>query len=57
MKTYEFKVCFGEGRWAQGVYAVEAEDEEMATDMALSEICQKLADVLPELDIEVTVEL
>ena len=57
MKTYEFKVCFGEGRWANGVYSVQAEDEDMATDMALSEICQKLSDVLPELDIEVTVEL
>ena len=57
MKTYEFNVCFGEGRWANGTYSVEAEDEEMATDMALQEICQKLYAVLPELDIEVTVEL
>ena len=57
MKEYDFKVCFGEGRWANGVYSVQAEDEEMATNMALSEICQKLSDVLPELDIEVTVEL
>lgn len=57
MKTYEFKVCFGEGRWANGTYSVEAEDEDMAVDMALSEICEKLSNVLPELDIEVTVEL
>lgn len=57
MREYEFKVCFGEGRWANGVYTVQAEDEDMATDMALSEICQKLSDALPELDIEVTVEL
>ena len=57
MKTYEFKVCFGDGRWANGVYSVEAEDEDMATEMALTEICQKLYAVLPELDIEVTVEL
>ena len=57
MREYNFKVCFGEGRWANGVYSVQAEDEDMATDMALSEICQKLSDVLPELDIEVTVEL
>ena len=57
MKTYEFKVCFGDGRWAGGVYSVQAENEEMATDMALSEICDKLYAVLPELDIEVTVEL
>lgn len=57
MKTYDFKVCFGDGRWAQGVYSVQAEDEDMATEMALTEICQKLYAVLPELDIEVTVEL
>lgn len=57
MKTYSFKVCFGEGRWANGVYTVQAEDEDMATQIALQEICQKLYDVLPELDIEVTVEL
>ena len=57
MKTYDFKVCFGEGRWANGVYSVEAEDEDMAVEMALTEICQKLYAVLPELDIEVTVEL
>ena len=57
MREYNFKVCFGEGRWANGVYSVQAENEDMATDMALSEICQKLSDVLPELDIDVTVEL
>ena len=57
MREYDFKVCFGEGRWANGVYSVQAEDEDMATEMALTEICQKLSDVLPELDIEVTVEL
>ena len=55
MKTYEFKVCFGEGRWANGTYSVEAEDEDMATEMALTEICKKLYDAFPELDIEVTV--
>lgn len=57
MKEYNFKVCFGEGRWANGVYSVQAEDEDMATDMALSEICEKLYNILPELDIEVSIEL
>lgn len=57
MKEYNFKVCFGEGKWANGVYSVQAEDEDMATDMALSEICEKLYNILPELDIEVSVEL
>lgn len=57
MQEYDFKVCFGEGRWANGVYTVKAEDEDIATSLALSEICKKLYSVLPELDIEVTVEL
>ena len=57
MKIYDFKVCFGDGRWAGGIYSVKAENEEVATCIALQEICQKLYDVLPELDIEVTVEL
>jgi hypothetical protein len=57
MQVYNFKVCFGEGRWADGVYSVEAENEDMATEIVLQEICQKLYAVLPELDIEVTVEL
>ena len=57
MKTYKFKVCFGEGRWADGVYEVQAYDKDIATSIALQEICDKLYAVLPELDIEVTVEL
>lgn len=57
MKKYNFNVCFGEGRWANGVYSVQAESEDMATQIALSEICKKLYEALPELDIEVTVEL
>lgn len=57
MKNYKFKVCFGEGRYANGVYTVKAENEEKATEIALSEICSKLYLVLPDLDIEVTVDL
>ena len=55
--TYEFRVCFGEGRYAKGTYKVKAITEQEATDSALSEICKKLYDVLPELDIEVSVQL
>ena len=57
MKEYNFNVCFGEGRWAKGTYSVAAECEEDAVEMALNEICRKLYEALPELDIEVTVEL
>ena len=57
MREYNFKVCFGDGRLANGVYSVEADCEEMATEIALTEICQKLYKALPELDIEVSVAL
>lgn len=55
--NYEFKVCFGEGRYANGTYSAKATSEEEAIDVALSEICSKFNSVLPELDIEVSVEL
>ena len=57
LKKYEFKVSFGEGRYAKGTYTVKAFTEAEATDLALTEICKKLYDALPELDIEVSVEL
>ena len=55
--TYKFRVCFGGGRYAKGTYKVEAFTESEATDLVLSEICKRLYYVLPELDIEVSVEL
>lgn len=57
LKKYEFKVSFGEGRNANGTYSVKATSEEEAIDIALSEICNKLNSILPELDIEVSVEI
>ena len=57
MKTYNFKVCFGEGRHADGLYSVQAENEDMAYDIALREICDKLYAALPDLGIEVQVDL
>ena len=57
LKQYELNVSFGEGRNANGTYSVKATSEEEAIDIALSEICSKLNSVLPELDIEVSVEV
>jgi hypothetical protein len=57
MKTFNFKVCFGEGRYADGLYSVQAESEDVAYDVALKEICDKLYAALPDLDIEVQVDL
>ena len=54
--TFYFKVSFGEGREANGLYEVDALSEVEAQDKALEEICSKLYHALPELDIEVTVE-
>lgn len=56
-KDYFFKVSFCHGQNAIGDYMVTAENEEAATDKALREICDKLYSVLPELSIDVTVEL
>lgn len=55
-RTFYFKVSFGEGKEANGLYEVEALSEIEAQDRALEEICSKLYHALPELDIEVTVE-
>lgn len=57
MKTFNFKVCFGEGRYADGLYSVQAENEDVAYDVALKEICDKLYAALPDLGIEVQVDL
>lgn len=57
LKQYGLKVSFGEGKFANGTYSVKAISEEEAIDIALSEICSKLNSVLPELDIEVSVEI
>lgn len=60
MKEYRFKVNFGEGRVANGEYTVSANNEEEATDMALSEIRSGINSVVrlfPDLGIEVSVEI
>ena len=54
---YSFRVSFGEGRYADGLFVTTADSEDEACDHALSEICDRLNMVLPELDIEVSVEL
>lgn len=56
-RSFYFTVSFGEGREANGYYEVEAFSEAEAQDKALEEICSKLYQALPELDIEVTVKL
>ena len=57
MKEYTFKVRLCGGYESDGNVVVEAENEDIAYDMALNYVCDKLADALPELGIDVTVEL
>ena len=57
MKEYCFNVSFGYGQYANGTYDVIAKNEDEAIGTALREICSKLYNALPDLDIEVSVEL
>ena len=54
---FNFAVTFCDGYKADGTYTVKAQTESEAQDKALQEICEKLYKALPELDIEVSVEL
>lgn len=54
---YRFKVSLCDGVWVGGTYTVKAVSESEAQEKALTEICDKLYRTLPELDIEVSVEL
>ena len=56
-KEYRFAVTLCDGYMAKGTYIVNAKTEEEAQEKALTEICNKLYSVLPELDIEVSVSL
>lgn len=57
LRKFKLRVCFGEGKYAKGFYVVKAFTESEAIDLALTEICKKLHSVLPELDIEVSVQI
>lgn len=56
-KEYTFKVRLCDGYLCGGVVTVKANNEDDACQQALDYICTKLNAVLPELDIEVSVEL
>ena len=56
-KEYKFNVRLCDGYYSDGTYTVMAQTEEEAQDKALQEICEKLYKALPELGIEVSVEL
>lgn len=57
MKKYIYKVRLCDGCYCNGNIAVKADDEEDAYDMAMDYILITLANALPELGIDVDIEL
>lgn len=56
MNKYNFEVGLNEGYYC-GFVTVEAENSDVAEDMALDYVCERLSAALPELYIEVSVRL
>lgn len=56
MKEYKYKVCLCDGQWCDGYVTVNGDTELEACDNALNYVATKLADVLPELGIEVSIK-
>lgn len=57
MKGYIYKVCLCDGHYCNGSIAVEAETEEEAYNNAMDYVLTRLASSLPELGIDVSIEL
>lgn len=57
MKEYIYKVCLCDGHYCNGNIVVNADDEEDAYNTAMDYLLGKLANALPELGIDVCIEL
>lgn len=57
MKEYTYKVCLCDGHYCDGRITVKAETEEDAYDLAMDYVLGNLAIALPELGIDVSIEL
>lgn len=57
MNKYIFKVRLCDGCYCDGNITIVEDDEDLAYDAALDYVCEKLADALPELGIEIGVKL
>lgn len=57
MKEYKYKVCLCDGHFCAGYVTVTAENEDDAYNMAIEHVCNKLYLALPELGIDVYLEL
>lgn len=56
MKEYKYRVCLCDGYWCSGAVKVKADNKDDAYDNAMDYILSRLANALPELDIEVYIE-
>ena len=56
MKNYIYKVRLCDGYFCDGEIVVEAETEEEAYEKVMDYVIIKLADALPELGIEISIE-
>lgn len=57
MKEYIYKVCLCDGHYCNGNIVVKADDEADAYNMVMDYVLGKLANALPELGIDVDIEL
>ena len=57
MKEYTYKVCLCDGHYCDGNITVMAESEEKAYNMVTDYVLKSLAKALPELGIDVSIEL
>lgn len=56
-KNYIYKVCLCDGHYCDGYITVQADTEENAYEMAMDYVITTLAKALPELGIDVSIEL
>lgn len=56
-KNYTYKVCLCDGCWCDGRITVQANTEDDAYEMAMDYVLTSLAKALPELGVDVFVEL
>lgn len=57
MNEYTYKVCLCDGHYCNGNIVVNADTEDEAYDKAMGYVLVGLARALPELDIDVYIEL
>lgn len=57
MNEYRYKVCLCDGYYCNGNISVKADTEEEAYNQVMDYVLNRLANALPELGIDVAIEL